>query len=175
MTNEERQPALPQLRSMLGKAVSEKIANEGAGRRSHRIRGRRAPLRARLLVPLAVMATLGALAVGAGAFGLIPVAPQLSSEESGVKPGVMPGEVQILEGPNGEKVEVEVSPCIKSDPRGYSNAELNDPEWCFHPPHTGDPAPELHTGPQGSISGRSYTRGPAGAWHHGPTWQVEPK
>jgi hypothetical protein len=82
----------------------------------------------------AVVGAIAVLVVSAGAFDRTPVAPQLSAEESGVKPSAVPGEVQEFDLPNGEKAYSEVSPCIKSDPSGYSDAELEDTEWCFHPP-----------------------------------------
>jgi hypothetical protein len=86
------------------------------------------------LIAIAATMALGAVAaVGAGAFDRDPVAPQLSPEESGVKPGVVPGEVQEIRTPAGT-ASGEVSPCIESDPAGYSEAELSDPEWCFHRP-----------------------------------------
>jgi hypothetical protein len=105
---------------------------------------RRRPLRKRskgeqmktkiMVFAVAVVGAVAVLVVSAGAFDRTPVAPQLSAEEAGLKPGVVPGEVQEFNLPNGEKAYGEVSPCIQSDPSGYSNAELEDLEWCFHPP-----------------------------------------
>lgn len=88
------------------------------------------------IVAMLAVVVLGAaaIAVSAGAFDRAPVAPQLTPKAAGLKPGAVPGEVRVFHSPNGEKVTAEVSPCIKSDPTGYSNAELSDPEWCFHRP-----------------------------------------
>lgn len=92
------------------------------------------------LIAIAAVMLVGALAaVGAGAFDREPVAPQLSPEQSGVKPGVVPGKSGGVVTPD-DKVLGAVSPCIKSDPTGYSDAELNDPEWCFHLPGRGPAA-----------------------------------
>lgn len=93
------------------------------------------------LIAIAAVMLVGALAaVGAGAFDREPVAPQLSPEESGVKPGVVPGEVQTLTTPDGTTFQGEVSPCIKSDPTGYPEAELRENDWCFHLPGKGPAA-----------------------------------
>ncbi|HEX5609760.1 MAG TPA: hypothetical protein VFX45_06690 [Solirubrobacterales bacterium] len=94
-------------------------------------------MRMRLIAIAAVMVVGALAAVGAGAFDREPVAPQLSPEESGVKPGVVPGEVVELTTPDGTSFQGAVSPCIKSDPTGYSPAELEDDEWCFHEPGAG--------------------------------------
>ena len=129
MTNKQREPVIPQLRKMLGKAA--------AGQSTMSRRRRPGPARVRLVAGVAVAGAVAIGAVSAGAFDRSPVAQQLSPEESGVKPGVVPGEVLTLEDPSGEKFTGEVSPCIKSDPAGYSSAELEDDEWCFHSPGEG--------------------------------------
>jgi hypothetical protein len=142
MTTKQKDPALPQLKEMLGRAAAERIVRESeGGRRPDRRRfPRRDPAgrtRTRLVATFAVATVAAAVAVSAGAFDRTPVAPQLGPAESGVKPGVVPGEVQVLHGPSGERIYGGVSPCIKSDPTGYSDAELSDPEWCFHRPGEG--------------------------------------
>jgi len=142
MTPKQREAALPQVMEMLGRAAADRIVRENAGgsrprpRRFHRwdSAGR---TRIRLATTLGVATLAAAVAVSAGAFDRSPVAPQLGPEESGVNPGVVPGEVRVLHGPNGEKIQGGVSPCIKSDPSGYSAGELEDPEWCFHKPGEG--------------------------------------
>ena len=91
-----------------------------------------------------------------------------------MKPGAVPGEVQILETPSGQEVQATVSPCVESDPSGYSNAELSDPEWSFHAPHAGNAAPGGGA-PQGSITGHGYSRGPERVWRRDRTLQVEHK
>jgi hypothetical protein len=143
---------------MLGKAAAGRIARGSTSPK--RRRGiRRVPVKTRLLATLGV-AVLGAVAaVSAGALDRTPVAPQLSPEKSGVKPGVVPGETQILHGPNGEVIQAGVSPCIKSDPSGYSNAELEDSEWCFHAPGTVSPGPRSH-----GASVTKYERLPDGSF-----------
>lgn len=147
MTTKQKEPALPQLKEMLGRAAADRIVREGAdGRRPRRRRFPRwdwaGRTRTRLVATFAVATVAAAVAVSAGAFDRSPVAPQLGPAESGVKPGVVPGEVQVLHGPNGEKIYGGVSPCIKSDPSGYSDAELSDPEWCFHGPGEGGRGPQ---------------------------------
>lgn len=94
-------------------------------------------MKTKLIAIAAVMAVGALAAVGAGAFDREPVAPRLSPEQSGVKPGVVPGEVRTLTTPDGTTFQGEVSPCIKSDPTGYTPAELEDNEWCFHEPGAG--------------------------------------
>lgn len=141
MTTKQKEPALPQVKKMLGRAAADRIVREGAGGRRPRRRrfhhwGWPDRAKTRLVATLAV-ATVAAVAVSAGAFDRTPVAPQLGPAESGVKPGVVPGEVEVFHGPNGEKIHGGVSPCVKSDPSGYSDAELEDPEWCFHSPGEG--------------------------------------
>lgn len=160
MTTRQRQPALPQVREMLGKAATDRIARESASPKRRRRRAiRPIPVRTRLLATLGV-AVLGAVAaVSAGALNRTPVAPQLSPEQSGVRPGVEPGETHVLHGPNGEEIQAGVSPCIKSDPSGYSAAELEDTEWCFHAPGT------VSQGPRSDASrGTIYKRLPDGSF-----------
>lgn len=160
MTTRQRQPALPQVREMLGKAATGQIARESTSPRRQRRRSiRPIPTRTRLLATLGV-AVLGAVAaVSAGALSRTPVAPQLSPEQSGVRPGVEPGETHVVHGPNGEVIQEGVSPCIKSDPTGYSNAELEDSEWCFHAPGT------VSSGPRsGANRGTVYKRMPDGSF-----------
>jgi hypothetical protein len=132
--------ARPHARDAARAALAERFEpSRRAGRlRPRPIRGDQ--MRMRLIAIAAVMTVGGLAAVGAGAFDREPVAPQLSPEESGVKPGVVPGEVQKLKTPDGTTFYGGVSPCIKSDPAGYSAAELEDNEWCFHEPGAG-PAP----------------------------------
>jgi hypothetical protein len=142
MTSKQREAALPQVMEMLGRAAADRIVREGAGgRHPRRLRSHRwdraGRTRIRLAAMLAVTTVGAAVAVSAGAFDRGPVAPQLGPAESGVNPGVVPGEVRVLHGPNGEKIQGGVSPCIKSDPSGYSTGELEDPEWCFHKPGEG--------------------------------------
>jgi hypothetical protein len=135
MTTNQK-PMLPQVKTMLGKAAADRIAREGGSPRRQRPWTRPVPVKVRLLATLGVTLLAGVAAVSAGALDRDPVAPQLSPEESGVKPGVVPGETQIIHGPNGERIEAGISPCIKSDPSGYSYAELENDEWCFHAPGT---------------------------------------
>jgi hypothetical protein len=166
MTTKQKEPALPQLKEMLGRAAADRIVRQGEGGRHPRRRrfhrwdwvGR---TRTRLVATLAV-AMAAAVAVSAGALDRAPVAPQLGPAESGVKPGVVPGEVQVLHGPDGEKIYGGVSPCIKSDPSGYSNAELNDPEWCFHRPGEGGGSSPGAVS-RGNSSGKQEPR--AKVWH----------
>jgi hypothetical protein len=159
MTSNQRE-ALPQMKEMLGRAAANRIAREGApGRRPHLGRVRRAPVRIRLLATFAVAAAAAAVAVSAGAFDRSPVAPQLGPAESGVKPGVVPGETMILHGPNGEVIHGAVSPCIKSDPSGYSDAELAEPEWCFHRPGEGKAGGETGAPPAQGSNGARAGRG----------------
>jgi hypothetical protein len=132
MTSKHKDAVLPEMKRMLGKAAADRIAGEGAGGRS-RGRWRAAPIRVRLFATLAVAGLAAAAAVSAGALDRTPVAPQLGPEESGVKPGVEPGETVTVH-TRGGAVQATVSPCIKSDPAGYSDAELANPEWCFHAP-----------------------------------------
>jgi hypothetical protein len=143
MTTKQK-PALPQVKCMLGKAAAGRIAaQEGTSRR----RIRPMPVKVRLLATLGVAVLAAVAAVSAGALDRDPVAPQLSPEQSGVKPGVVPGETVILHGPNGEVIQAGVSPCIKSDPSGYSDAELANDEWCFHAPgkvHADSAKPDHH-------------------------------
>jgi hypothetical protein len=148
MTTKQRRAALPQVKRMLGKAAAGRIAREGANgkgrRRTSRGRLRRArPVRVRLLAVLLAATAAAAVAVSAGAFDRSPVAPQLRPEESGVKPSAVPGEARVVEGPDGESIYTEISPCIKSDPSGYSDAELEEPEWCFHRPGKGNRSQKL--------------------------------
>jgi hypothetical protein len=154
MTSNQREPALPQVQEMLGRAAANQIAREAAPvRRPHLGRVRRAPVRVRLLATFAAAAAAATVAVSAGAFDRSPVAPQLGPAESGVKPGVVPGETRTLHGPNGEVIHGGVSPCIKSDPSGYSDAELTDPEWCFHRPGEGNASGETGAPPAQSSNG----------------------
>ena len=163
MTTKQKEPALPQVKKMLGRAAADRIARQGEGvrrpsrRGSHR-RGWPSGARTRLAATLAVM-MMGAVAVSAGAFDRSPVAPQLGPAESGVKPGVDPGEVEVLHGPNGEKIHGGVSPCIKSDPSGYAAAELEDPEWCFHRPGEGSGGPRSAVPAPGNSTGKQEPRG----------------
>jgi hypothetical protein len=115
-----------------------------------------------LLATLAVATAAAAVAVSAGAFDRSPVAPQLGPAQSGVKPGVVPGETHIFHEPNGEVVQVGVSPCIKSDPSGYSDAELSEPEWCFHRPGEGKAGGETGA-PTAQGSGGARAGGGGGA------------
>jgi hypothetical protein len=116
----------------------------------------------------AAVGAVAVLVVSAGAFDRTPVAPQLSAEESGVKPGVVPGEVQELHLPNGQKFYGEVSPCIKSDPSGYSNAELEDSEWCFH-----SPGKAKATNETGKTAETSTKLGHAKVYHLSDSGQVK--
>ena len=121
----------------------------------------------------AIATVAAVVAVSAGAFDRAPVAPQLGPAESGVKPGVVPGEVEVLHGPNSEKIYGGVSPCIKSDPSGYSDAELEDPEWCYHRPGEGSGGPKSGVPPSGSSSGKREPR--YEVWHRTPEgWATGP-
>jgi hypothetical protein len=167
MTTKQKEPALPQVKEMLGRAAAAQIVRDGAG--SRHPRRRRFPhgdwtgrTRTRLVATFAVATMAAAVAVSAGAFDRAPVAPQLGPAESGVKPGVVPGEVQVPHGPNGEKIYGGVSPCIKSDPSGYSSAELEDPEWCFHRPGEGGGSSPGAV-PRGNSTGKQEPR--AKVWH----------
>jgi hypothetical protein len=176
MTTKQKEPALPQLKKMLGRAAADRIVREGEGAR-HSRRGRshrwgwQGRARVRLVATFAVV-TVAAAAVGAGAFDRAPVAPQLGPAESGVKPGVVPGELEILQGPDSEKVQGGVSPCIKSDPSGYSGAELADPEWCFHKPGEGSGGPRSGVPAPGSSTGKQEPRGRV--YHLTPEGQASP-
>jgi hypothetical protein len=130
--------ARPHSRDAARAALAERFEpSRRAGRLRPRLR-RGTQMKLKLIVTAAVLALAALAAVGAGAFDREPVAPQLSPQESGVKPGVVPGEVQNLETTDGTSFQGEVSPCIKSDPTGYSAAELDhDDEWCFHEPGRG--------------------------------------
>ncbi len=129
----QREIAVPQMKRMLGEAAANQLARSGG--RSRRSRFAAMPTRVRLFATLGVASVAAVAAVSAGALNRSPVAPQLSPAESGVKPGVEPGETINVHTPEGT-VQEGVSPCIKSDPAGYSAAELEDTEWCFHAPGT---------------------------------------
>lgn len=178
MTTKQEEPALPQLKEMLGRAAADRIARAGAGerrsrgRRSHHRWGWMGRTRAGLVAPLAVATVAASVAVGAGALDRSPVAPQLGPAESGVKPGVVPGEVRPLHGPRGERIQGGVGPCIKSDPSGYSDAELDDPEWCFHSPGEGLGGPKPGALPPGSSTGKGEPR--AKVWHVPPDGRATP-
>lgn len=131
--SKQREIALPQVRSMLGEAAAGRIARQAT--RPRRTRLGAMPTRVRLFATLGVASAAAVAAVSAGALNRSPVAPQLSPAESGVKPGVEPGETVNVHTPEGT-VQEGVSPCIKSDPTGYTAAELEDTEWCFHAPGT---------------------------------------
>jgi hypothetical protein len=166
MTTKQKEPALPQLKEMLGRAAAGRIVREGEGggyprrRRLHRW-GWPDRTRTRLVATFAVATVAALVAVSAGAFDRAPVAPQLGPAESGVKPAAVPGEVQVFHGPNGEKIYGGVSPCIKSDPSGYSDAELEDPEWCFHRP--GEGGSSSGAASPGGSTGKQEPR--AKVWH----------
>jgi hypothetical protein len=174
MTSKQREPALPQMKEMLGRAAANRIAREGAlARRPHRGRVRRAPIRTRLLATFAVAGAAAVVAVSAGAFDRSPVAPQLGPAQSGVKSDVVPGESMILHGPKGEVIHGAVSPCIKSDPSGYSDAELAEPEWCFHRPGAGKAGGETGAPPTQSSNGaRAGEGGVVAKVYHLPSGEV---
>jgi hypothetical protein len=159
MTSNEKGPVLPQMKKMLGRAAANQIdRQEALGKSRRRNRAFRTPVRVRLLAMLAVATAAAVVAVSAGAFDRSPVAPQLAPAEAGVKPGVVPGETTTIHGADGEVSYGEVSPCIKSDPSGYSDAELGELEWCFHQPGEGKasdktaaPAKEVYRQPNGKI------------------------
>lgn len=175
MTTKQKEPALPQLKEMLGRAAADQIAREGEGarhpRRFHRW-DRAGRARTRLAATFAVATVAAAVAVSAGAFDRAPVAPQLGPAESGVKPGVVPGEVEVFHGSDGEKIYGGVSPCIKSDPSSYSRAELEDPEWCFHNPGEGSGGPKPGVLPPENSTGKREPRGKV--WQLTPEGQVTP-
>lgn len=154
----QRDIALPQVKSMLGEAagnqVAREAAREGAGVRRRRISTM--PLRTRAFAALGVVSVAAVGAVGAGALNRAPVAPELSPAQSGVKPDVIPGESKTVQTPSGT-VEESISPCIKSDPTGYTDAELENTEWCFHAPGQGASAAKANAGSQshGQIESRT--------------------
>jgi hypothetical protein len=177
MTTKHEEAALPQLKGILGRAAAGQIVREGKGgrylrrRRFHRW-GWPDRARTRLVATFAVMTVAAVVAVSAGAFDRSPVAPQLGPADSGVKPGVVPAEVEVLHGPNGEKIYGGVSPCIKSDPAGYSDAELNDPEWCFHKPGEGKEGPKPGGLSAGVSTGKQEPR--FKVWRRGQLSQPTP-
>jgi hypothetical protein len=176
MTTMQKEPALPQVMKMLGRAAAGRIARRSAAagppRRRRQRRDRAGRTRTRLVVTFAAVTVAAAVAVSAGAFDRSPVAPQLGPAESGVKPGVVPGEVKVLHGPDGEKIHAGVSPCIKSDPSGYSGVELEDPEWCFHSPGEGGGGSKPGAPGPGSSTGKQEPK--AKVWHLGPDEQAAP-
>jgi hypothetical protein len=86
-----------------------------------------------ICLALAGIGAIALVASNAGADKPTPVVPQLSAEEAGVKPGVVGGEETTIQTPEGT-VQEQVSPCIRSSTSGYSDAELENTEWCFYAP-----------------------------------------